>query len=414
MAETLDSFSRERRYDGYRGCGQKDKREFGGDSMKGKISALKECEYEEFMHFMEESYSYTKDFFPLRYPHLYTRDRINWEHKLVIREDGRIVSHVGIFILPVEADGVNVNIGGIGGVATLPEYRDRGHMSELLLYSFEKMREEGCSISWLGGDRQRYRVFDYELVGRVVHFTVTERSLRRTLNPEQIRFVRYRGERELLERIISCHENEPLKVKRSRRQYELLMDRIGVITYVGENRGKSAYVTVEGLRSGEHVIEVGGDPLVLASLFMSLFNKGLYQSLTVLYPLYPTDIFSLLYKISSSWQIFPSCMIKILDIEEVLKAFIPQMEKRYEMNKLFPRLSFTLKMKDSNQQISIEIASKIKVGIREKGESIELCDSEMVSLLFGTFIPSIVLKKSSSILNTIFPLDFYVWPLDHV
>jgi aminoglycoside 2'-N-acetyltransferase I len=44
-------------------------------------------------------------------------------------ESGRLVCHVGLFLREIRWDGRPVNVGGIGGVATLPDCRGRGFAS---------------------------------------------------------------------------------------------------------------------------------------------------------------------------------------------------------------------------------------------------------------------------------------------
>jgi predicted acetyltransferase len=383
--------------------------------MNMEISVLKERDYEEFIAFSEESFTHTKNFFQIYYPHVRRKDTIDWNNSFIIKEKGKIVSHVGIFPLQVEADGVNLKVGGIGGVATLPDYRGKGYMSELLKYSIEKMKKEGYSLSWLAGDRQRYRykIFGYEMAGRLVNFTISETSLRKTLDAGEIELVRYRGERELLVRIMACHEKEPLKTKRSKRDYELLMDRTGILTYLGKRDGKWAYVTCEGNTLSSRLIEIGGDASVLTSMFISLMKK-INQPLSILYPEYHNEIFSFLMRISLSWQKSPHCMLKILNLPELLEAFVPQIEEKCKGNNFLKGYSVVLGMKDSKQYVSLEVGEKIRVSETLKGELIALSDTEMVSLLFGPFDSSTILDRPHPILGTIFPLNLYIWPLDSV
>jgi len=393
----------------------------GGVGYGGRVmvlTTLKKEDYPKMMRFLENSYQHTKNFFPLRYPKVWGKNTVDWNNKLIIKEKGEIASHVGIFILPAEADGVSFKLGGIGGVATLPQYRGKGYMSKLLKHTFQKMKEQGCPLSWLGGDRQRYGAFGYETAGKMINFIVSPRSLSHTVNPEPIELIRYAGQEDLLEKIISLHEKEPLRVKRSQLDYQLLMDRYGVITYLGRKRNKWAYLTLRGERASNQVIELGGDISVLASLFGSLFKHYGYGNLGIGYPYYPTRIFSLLREVASGWQVSPTGMIKILNLRQTLEAFLPQIEKKRkafpQLLESKPKIEFTLQIKDTKQTVNLEIGEK--VGIREKGkrEKLVLSDREMVNLLFGTFSPHLLVGKVGSLLNLIFPLDFYVWPLDHI
>jgi hypothetical protein len=87
---------------------------------------------------------------------------------------------VGVYPLEVEIHGVRWPIAGIGGVSTLPEARGKGYMTQLLIHAVTVMREQGYVLSWLGGDRQRYNAFGWEVAGQNYELTFTRRSLDRS------------------------------------------------------------------------------------------------------------------------------------------------------------------------------------------------------------------------------------------
>lgn len=64
-------------------------------------------------------------------------------------EDGKLSQHVQIVPLTIHFDGNLYKMGGIGGVASLPEYRYGGGVAQLLRWSLQLMRERGCIFSEL-------------------------------------------------------------------------------------------------------------------------------------------------------------------------------------------------------------------------------------------------------------------------
>jgi hypothetical protein len=98
----------------------------------------------------------------------------------VIERTGEIISHVGVYPIEVVLHGVTVRIGGIGAVCTAASARGEGHMTRLLYHAIEEMREQGYPLSWLGGDRHRYRAFGWECVAADYELTFSRRSLERT------------------------------------------------------------------------------------------------------------------------------------------------------------------------------------------------------------------------------------------
>lgn len=137
-------------------------------------------EFDAFIRFIERTFGLYKGFFPRVYPHLYrpTPEACGWAY--VVEADGRIVSHVGLYPIETVTAGVRLRIGGIGAVSTAPNARGKGYMSQLLPHVIGEMRRLEYPISWLGGDRQRYGAFGWEMAGLLYQLKFSARSLERT------------------------------------------------------------------------------------------------------------------------------------------------------------------------------------------------------------------------------------------
>ncbi len=85
------------------------------------------------------------------YPHLYNERNVhNFRH---IRVNGRVVSNVSIYPAQVQWGDAVLKIGGIGGVATDPDYRKHGYAGTILAHCLEYMDHEldcDLSILWTG------------------------------------------------------------------------------------------------------------------------------------------------------------------------------------------------------------------------------------------------------------------------
>ncbi|MBN1875399.1 MAG: GNAT family N-acetyltransferase [Anaerolineae bacterium] len=150
--------------------------------MGTKIRTVRVEEFEDFVDFIDRGFGEWKGFFPSIHPHLYqpTPEACSWGY--VIEENGKLVAHVGLYPLETVTAGVSLYIGGIGGVTTAPEARGKGYMSQLLYHVIGEMRAQNMPLSWLGGDRQRYGQFGWELAGRVYTLSFSTRALERTGN----------------------------------------------------------------------------------------------------------------------------------------------------------------------------------------------------------------------------------------
>ncbi len=96
----------------------------------------------------------------------------------VVRANGRIRALVGVFPMTWSVGGATLRVAGIGGVAVHPAERGRGHMKALMTRAVEDIRAEGYPVSWLGGQRQRYQHFGYEIAGTGLQVSLNRRNLK--------------------------------------------------------------------------------------------------------------------------------------------------------------------------------------------------------------------------------------------
>jgi predicted acetyltransferase len=373
-------------------------------------SARKE-EYDELTKFLELSYGLPQGFFQQHYPQLYREDTINLNNNLLLVVDNEIVSHVGVYPLHVIIKDKVISAGGVGGVATHPAHRGKGYMSKLLNFSIERMKNEGYNISVLWGDRQRYRNFGYECAGQQINFVITMRSLEKAkvgLFCEGIRIKKYEGSREDLEKIILLHESEPLRVKRDRRTYALLLKKAGVNIWLGEKDKDVAYL----ISSGDLIIESGGEPLTFVSLMYKIMKCFNIPSFTVVRPCIVSEINKMLYEVSLSQStISEFVMLKIINLEDTVRILCSGREVREKDEKI------TLKIKGNGEYATLVFDGKITVSKEYTDRVIELKETDMVRLIFGLLPASRWLPlepKALYLLDYIFPVDFFIWPLDYV
>jgi len=142
-----------------------------------EIRHVRPEEFERFMRYLERAFGHSKAFFERALPHLYqpAEEALSWSY--AIEEEGEIVSHVGLYPIETATAGVRLTVGGIGAVSTSPAARGKGYMSRLLYHVIDEMRRLHYPVSWLGGDRQRYNTFGWELASPVYDLSFSRRSL---------------------------------------------------------------------------------------------------------------------------------------------------------------------------------------------------------------------------------------------
>ncbi len=115
--------------------------------------------------------------FETMFPALYKESQEPEKHNLIVRENGKLVAAVGVFPRKIRVGEETLESWGIGNVAVHPAYRGRGYMQQLMKLALEKMLEAGIDMSDLGGQRQRYQYFGYEIDCPPVYFRTTKRTV---------------------------------------------------------------------------------------------------------------------------------------------------------------------------------------------------------------------------------------------
>lgn len=110
-------------------------------------------------------------------PARYQPTEAHMRTQLALREGGRILALVGVFPLRWQLAGRTLRIAALGGVSVDPGHRGRGLMGDLLQAGLAAARQEGAELSWLAGQRQRYRRQGWERAGSEVHLTLTPKNL---------------------------------------------------------------------------------------------------------------------------------------------------------------------------------------------------------------------------------------------
>jgi len=85
----------------------------------------------------------------------------DWNSSRVGQIDGRLVTHWGVYDMPMRIGSAVVRVAGIGNVATHADYRNRGYMSATARASIAAMRSAGYDLSLLFGINDFYHRFGY-------------------------------------------------------------------------------------------------------------------------------------------------------------------------------------------------------------------------------------------------------------
>ena len=194
--------------------------------MPDAIERLTADDFQEAMDFMDMAFGFDspRDF-PMLLPQIY-RPTDEWMRcNYAIRREGQIVSVVGAYPREWQIGDVTLKLSGIGGVCTHPDYRGQGLMKALMERAVADMKSEGCHISWLGGQRQRYQYYGYEKCGNESHFALRRANIRHAkLEPRDIRFEPMGAAyTDRISAASAFHEAKPIHIQRSQEDFVLYL-----------------------------------------------------------------------------------------------------------------------------------------------------------------------------------------------
>jgi predicted N-acetyltransferase YhbS len=126
-----------------------------------------------------------------------------------------------VAVLPNEMTvmGEVLKIGYVGTVSVHPYARGEGHMKKLMNMALSGMRESGCDLTMLGGQRQRYEYFGYTRGGVAYSYTATATNVRHALSEVDASDIEIRpleaGDTEAIGAACALHAKKPCRGART-------------------------------------------------------------------------------------------------------------------------------------------------------------------------------------------------------
>lgn len=370
------------------------------------IRQVKKDEWEAFMRFLERCYGCKHGYFSECYPHVYRPGKECLQCFNIIEKDGKIVSHVGLFPLEVVADDVKIILGGISGVGTLPEERGRGYMGRLLRYAIKEMQSRNWSVSWLGGDRQRYANFGWELAGEKLLLHLKERSLARENVKSSV--VWEVSPEEAQARVMELSNTQRFRVERGRRLGDTLR-RVGNRIWIGED----GYLCGETKNRKLMVKEVVSPSGKESSMIRAVMEWCFVKEAEVFVRIEDTERLNRLIRVASWWNLTYEGMFRINNCFELLKLFTPILERRAsELNLKGFSISLGLRSEEVVDVVAISYINGVFHISKEKTEPyIEIDERDGVRFLIGGPFPE---RKNFGEISALLPLPIHIPTLDWV
>lgn len=295
-------------------------------------------EYEEMLRFLNDCFDKPSErWFEEFYGHIFQPDRAYVERTFLVRCGKRLVGAIGIYPMTLRIGTATITVGGIGSVATHKSVRGRGIMSVMLRRMLEVMREEDYDVSWLGGDRFRYRNYGWDFGGRRMFLHIRQKDLVRYY-PQlpAVRLVRGADAGDAIAR--KLYSKFPVAAVRSRRTWLDLRRRKNHIRSVCESSRGNAYLYYYG-DNLDILAEIQGEPKTALALVARHMARHNLQRVLVDYPCIGDALGGELLHVAADFQILHKAQIQVVDIQSTWKKLLPEVKSRYAT---MPRLCAAL------------------------------------------------------------------------
>lgn len=354
---------------------------------------------------------YDRSYFRTLQPKLYGSADVMPPHLLAFDGD-RLVGLAALRVHPVRMFGQTVQVGGVGTVGVIQEYRNRGIMRELMTRLNAEMEDRGVTVGELGGRRSRYAHFGYSTGGYGMELTFSRddclpfpaldfavAELSGDAAPEEIRL------------FLSLYDRTPVHAARTeadflptlrsgkRRPYRIL--RAGkTVGYLCADSGLDAVSELE--------LE---DPAFLPHALHAFFNEVGRSSL-LFYGIAPAETgkLALLLPIATAAKLSGRERYRIFDYRGLIEAGLCARAEH------FPLLPGTVRFAvEGYGTLTVTVDRTVQVTRTEEIAGTVLTGEEATRLLLGLPSPcGIPGKPLSQPASAWFPLPFHNRPCDRI
>ena len=346
-------------------------------------------------------------FFMRSYPHLYRPTEECCDCYNIIEDSGRIASHVGLYPLHLLISGCEFTIGGIGGVATLPAARGKGYMSELLHHVIAEMRAREIGASGLGGDRQRYGPFGWDLAGQTCRFQFSRRSLARA--GIKTTAMAEAAPEDAVGAVSAAQASSAATARRTDLVHQL--GKQGTRVFVGP----SGYAIIRGeKRRTVEILELVSLASDEAPMVQALLDVVYAENANWRVPLFDAERVARMSECASNWAVENDWSYRIVDLGVALNAYKALLPKMLYDTRSF-EASLTLVEDDRRQTVLVswDGESLEMLAGRHAKDGVEMGPCDAARFIFGGTPPG----QAGAIpvgIRRMFPLPIHVPELDSV
>lgn len=349
-------------------------------------------------------------------PRMCVRDDKHMGRHLAVKDGGKICALLGIYPLPVKIGDAELMFSTVGNVATLPEQEGKGYMRMLMQEAMKELERIGADASRLGGVRQRYNRYGYEMCGMQYSFVIDDFTSKYCF-PAQ--------EKILFKKITLENTKELEFINFLRGRLPMHMQRSYGGTYWGEFAALCTWNNLPYVAEDEKgnllgYFSVSKDLKTIAevnavdteALKKILYNwqKRVTGEITFVLSPFATDAISYFAEVAEHMTLTSPCHFKVIHYDKIADALIKQKVH------LAPRICNGEKVIGIKDWGNILIYHRDKEAFckkTDKAAEIVVDKLEASRLLFGPLGPDIIVEEDA-FLKSILPLPLGWSTLDRV
>lgn len=365
---------------------------------------------EELIRFLDMVFGFTENgnnFLKL-HPKLYKEEYRPCENNYIITEDGAIKAAVGAYDTVLDVNGEKLRVRGIGNVAVHPDSRSKGYMIDCMERALADMAADGCDISTLSGQRQRYMYFSYDRGGPEYRFSITSSNVRHAFRDVPFTALDFipvgEGDTELLGKITALHNTRPLRMIRPDAAFPDIARTWGSELYAIVKDGECIGYFIGSLN--ELTL---ADPADFDDVIRNYTAEK--SSVQLKLPMWNRELAARAFRICESVSMEDSEQFTVFHYQKVIGAFL-RFRTTYET---LPDGEWTVLIHGcaGDEKLRITVTDNTADVEAYDGEAeTELCHTDAMSLLFGLYSPQ--RESLAAPVKNWLPLPLFVENADRV
>lgn len=381
-----------------------------------ELVRLKAENYDEWLHILNTVFSQHNGRemdFEKSLPKMCIKDDYHMGMHFGIKDEGKLVSVIGVYPLKVKIGDENITSATAGNVATLKEYEGRGYMRCLFEKAMEELEKIGADFSRLGGFRHRYNRYGYEAAGTLYKFSFNTQYTNALSGGKYAEFKKItKDDKKELEFINKLRQKEKMYVMRSDDDtylgdYHTLCaweNTPYIAVYEGEMTG---YISVSP--DGKTIDDICATDLENFKRIIFGWQKKADMQISFSIPPFKYEEIKYFSSVSALLSTYSPCHFKIINFDKIANALI-KLKKEYTF------------MAEGESVIEIEGWGNLLISNKDgnafcekttKNASIKLDKITATRFLFGPFEPNYV-SHCDAFLSSVLPLPLSWNTLDRV